>query len=88
MSGMKSDHNYAEMLNIMREQGRKDNPTTLQIGVMQSSNSVKVDDLVLNAEDLYVSDMYKDTLVKGDLVVIQRLNTNKYIILTKVVEMR
>ena len=53
---MRNDHLYAEILEMMREQGRKDNPVTLQLGVMQSSNSVKIDDLVLNSEDLYIAD--------------------------------
>lgn len=53
---MKNDAFYAEMIEIMRAQGRKDNPVTLQLGVMQSSNSVKIDDLVLKAEDLYIAD--------------------------------
>ena len=60
-SNMTKDHYYAEMLNMMRLQGGKDNPTTIQIGVMQSSNSVKLDDLLLNSEDLYIADY----LVKG-----------------------
>ena len=47
---MKNDHQYAEVLEMMRSQGAKDNPTLAQIGVMQSSNSV------LNAEDLYIAD--------------------------------
>lgn len=119
-SSMQSDQYFAEMLNMMREQGRKDNPITLQIGVMQSENSVKINDLELNAEDLYIADyLVKDYafplatpyvkeitygeygteviteekavrlegLKKGDLVVVQRLyNTNKYVILAKVVE--
>ena len=55
-SSMKNDAFYAEMIQMMRAQGRKDNPITLQLGVMQSSNSVKIDDLVLNAEDLYIAD--------------------------------
>lgn len=55
-SSMQSDQYFAEMLGMMREQGRKDNPSTLQLGVMQSANSVKIDDLVLNAEDLYIAD--------------------------------
>ena len=55
-SGMESDHYYAEMLNMMREQGRKDNPTTLQLGIMQSATSVKINDLILEAEDLYIAD--------------------------------
>lgn len=53
---MKCDHYLAEMLELMRSQGAKDNPVTLQLGVMQSPNSVKIDDLVLNAEDLYIAD--------------------------------
>ena len=53
---MKNDHQYAEVLEMMRSQGAKDNPTLAQIGVMQSSNSVKIDDLVLEAEDLYIAD--------------------------------
>ena len=55
-SEMKNDHLYAEMLGMMREQGAKDNPNTIQLGVMQSASSVKVDDLVLNSEDLYIAD--------------------------------
>ena len=53
---MKSDHIYLELLDMMKSQGAKSNPTLAQIGVMQSSNSVKIDDLVLNAEDLYIAD--------------------------------
>lgn len=53
---MKGDHYYAEFLMMMREQGGKDNPVTLQLGIMQSPNSVKVDDLILNSEDLYIAD--------------------------------
>ena len=53
---MKNDAFDAEMIEMMRAQGRKDNPITLQLGVMQSSNSVKIDDLVLKAEDLYIAD--------------------------------
>lgn len=127
---MQSDQYFAEMLSMMREQGRKDNPTTLQLGIMQSENSVKIDDLTLNAEDLYIADylvaeytrelkepylsdvslkvssgeyvtgvsadltkqetfIYKDGLKKGDLVAVQKLhNTNKYVILAKVVAVK
>lgn len=126
---MDNDHYYTEFINMVREQGKKDNPVTLQLGIMQSPNSVKIDDLVLNAEDLYIADYlragyprkitidyvshvepvchngtydtydvdvvltkqdtvtYKDGLKKGDLVAVQKLcNTNKYVILAKVVQ--
>lgn len=132
-SSMQSDQYFAEMLTMMREQGRKDNPSTLQLGVMQSANSVKIDDLTLNVEDLYIADYlvagytrrikvpyvsgvsvdttqnngfaskdnpdpdtrvwtqsqitFTDGLKKGDLVAVQKLqDTNKYVILAKVVE--
>lgn len=136
-SSMQSDQYFAEMLGMMREQGKKDNPSTLQLGIMQSANSVKIDDLVLNAEDLYIADYlvagytrqikvlyvsgvtvdtrqedgwgytdangayhdpdtrtttqkqitFTDGLKKGDLVAVMKLqDTNKYVILVKVVE--
>lgn len=54
--GTNNDYWYTEMISMMREQGRKDNPTILQLGIMQSPNSVKINDLILNAEDFYVAD--------------------------------
>lgn len=94
-----NDYFYAEMLNTMRQQGSKDNPTTLQLGTMLSASSVKIDDLVLNAEDLYIADYLRagytyslatpevksDGLKRGDTVAVQRLqNTNTYVILARV----
>ena len=104
-SNMKNDHYYAEMLNFMRLQGGKDNPTTIQLGIMQSSNSVKIGDLILNSEDLYIADnlvagysieitsetadtekiTYKNGLKKGDLVALQKMDNNMYLILARVV---
>lgn len=55
-NNMHNDHFLAEMLDIMRSQGKKDNPVTLQLGVMLSADSVKIDDLVLYAEDIYIAD--------------------------------
>lgn len=113
MSEMNKDHFYAEFLGMMREQGRKDNPTLIRIGVMQSSNSVKINDLVLNAEDLLIADYllagytrqlktpyissvasetkqsqitYSNGLKAGDLVAVQDLGNNKYVILARVVQ--
>lgn len=119
MAGMQSDYYYAEMLRLMREQGKKDNPTTLQIGIMQSDDKikeeikVKVDDLILEAEDLYIADYllsdytrklevpylaedssiqtkvtYSEGLKEGDLVVLQKLSNNMYVILAKVVRLK
>ena len=38
---MKNDHQYAEVLEMMRSQGAKDNPTLAQLGIMQSSKATK-----------------------------------------------
>ena len=83
----KNDYHYAEMLNLMREQGRKDNPTTLQLGIMRSTDSVQIGDLILHAEDLYISDNCRN-LQAGNVVAVEKLHdTNKFIILSKVVQL-
>lgn len=88
MGKMNKDHYYAEMLNLMRSQGKIDNPTTLQLGEMQSSDSVLIDDLLLESEDLYIADYLagSDGLKKGDIVAVQKLSDDDmYVILARVV---
>ncbi len=85
-----NNYYYAELLGMMRQQGAKDNPTTLQLGTMQSANSVKIGDLLLNSEDLYIADyLFLDNverLKSGDVVAVQRVqDTNMYVILARVV---
>ncbi len=53
---MENDKQYLDLVNLIREQGAKYNPTTLEIGTMVSPNSVKLGDLVLLAEDLYIAE--------------------------------
>lgn len=52
----KEDKQMARLLKIMREQGKKDNPETLVIGTMTSSNSCTIGELELDAEDLLVAE--------------------------------
>lgn len=81
-----ADHHYAEMLGIMREQGKKDNPITLQLGIVEAGNKVRLNDLLLEAEDLYISKQLKGNLIDGDLVVVQQLyNSDMFVILERVV---
>lgn len=56
-----NDFLYAEMLELMKSQGKKVIPPTLQIGVMQSATSVKIGELILDIEDLY----YAEHLLAG-----------------------
>lgn len=81
---MKADHYYTELLKLMRKQGAKDNPVTLQLGVVLSDGTVKVGDLVLEKDDFYLAEGL--VLKDGDLIAIQRLNdTDMYVVLVKVV---
>lgn len=50
------DYWYAQLLEVMKEQGGKSVPPTLQLGIMQSATSVKIGELILNAEDLYIAE--------------------------------
>lgn len=51
-----NDYWYAELLEVMKKQGGKSLPPTLQLGIMLSATSVKIGELVLNAEDLYIAE--------------------------------
>lgn len=127
---MDNNYEYAQMLQLMRSQGSKDNPETIKIGTMLSANSVKLDDLTLYPEDLYIADHLtggysrklsipyvsdarldvtmgqydvkdvdiiltkqsslvmegSDGLKAGDLVAIQKLDNNMYLIFARVVK--
>ena len=50
---------YEEILNTMREQGRKDNTAPIQIGIMTSGSSCKIGKLVLSGDDLLIAEHLK-----------------------------
>lgn len=52
----KEDKQVARLLSIMREQGKKDNPETLVLGTMTSSNSCTVGELPLDSDDLLIAE--------------------------------
>jgi len=54
-----AEEHYANMLQFMRNQGAHDNPETLYIGTMLSSNSVEVDGLKLDEDDFLIADYLK-----------------------------
>lgn len=54
MSG--KDQFYADFMNVMREEGERNNPETLLIGTMLSATSVEIDGLVLEKDDIYIAD--------------------------------
>lgn len=51
----KADQTCANLMEIMRQEGSKDNPETLYIGTMRSATSVEIDGLVLDGDDVYIA---------------------------------
>lgn len=51
----KADQVCANLMDIMRQEGSKDNPETLFIGTMRSATSVEIDGLVLDGDDVYIA---------------------------------
>ena len=45
---------YEEILNTMREQGKKDNTAPIQIGVMESATTCAIGALKLSGSDLLI----------------------------------
>lgn len=50
---------YSSIMDNMRSEGAHDNPETLYIGTMLSSNSVEIDGLKLTEEDILIADYLK-----------------------------
>ncbi|MDP4146521.1 MAG: DUF2577 family protein [Bacillota bacterium] len=76
---------YAHIINIIREQGAKYNPASIQLGeVIDSKPTIKTADIQLNANNLLVNDQIK-TLNQGDTVALIQLNDAAFLIFCKVV---
>lgn len=50
---------YGEILNIMRNEGKKDNPAPIQTGIMQDAVSCMAGELLLSGDDLLVAEHLK-----------------------------
>lgn len=91
---------YEELLKIIRLEGSKNNPASIQIGVMNSSISCSIGELSLSSEDLLIEEhlttgyytkkedktYFVDKLKQGDLVAVYRFSDTKYIIIGKLVQ--
>ena len=78
------DKGYIELLKIMKQVNKKDNP--IKLGTMKSSNSVDIGDLPLDKDDLYINDRLTD-LEKGDTVLVLKIDEEKYVIAERVKEL-
>lgn len=50
---------YSELLGIMRKEGKKDNPPTIQRGIMKDATSCLAGELFLSGDDLLVAEHLK-----------------------------
>ena len=64
---MNEDRQFARLLGMMREQGSKDNPITLELGEMTSPTTCSIGELELDEEDLLFNErLLKPVLTKLD----------------------
>lgn len=75
-------NSYEKLLEIMRQQGRKDNPSSLQLGRCEN-NKVKVGNQILDPEDYLIADRLK--VNEGDLLLVYQISDAQFIIICKVV---
>lgn len=75
-------NSYEKLLEIMRKQGSKDNPSSLQLGRCEN-NKVKVGNQILDPEDYMIADGLK--IKKGDLLLVYQINDAQFIVICKVV---
>ena len=87
---------YEEILNVMRNEGKKDNTAPIQLGVMVDTNSCRIGKLILSSSDLLIAEHLKtgyqkdkdtriEPLKSGDRVAIYRFSDEWYIILERLV---
>lgn len=88
---------YEDIINIMREQGKKGNTAPIQIGYMESPAICALGTLKLYGSDLLVAEHLKtgylkgdntpaEPLKQGDKVAVYRVSDETYIILERLVD--
>lgn len=82
---------YEEMLTIMRKQAVLNGGKGIQLAEMTGANTLKIGDMLLNAEDLMFNDLLihppdgKSALKTGDIVAVMRYSDTLYLVMEKMV---
>ena len=50
---------YEEILDLMRKEGKKDNPPSIQIGIMKNAEVCAIGELMLSRDDLLIAEHLK-----------------------------
>lgn len=79
-------NSYEKLAKMMNNKARE---SAFFIGRMDGKDTCKVNELPLGKEDLYINDYYMQSgtrpLEKGDIVVLAKINSEKYAVLCRVV---
>ncbi|EGO87215.1 hypothetical protein G8S49_01540 [Clostridium botulinum C] len=79
---------YVELIKLIKDRGADNNPPSIQLGTMVTSTIVKVGDLQIDGDSLFIDEYWKGKLNKGDIVALLAMEDRQtYIILSKVVRM-
>lgn len=78
---------YEKMINLMRQQGRLCNAETPRLAEMTGPETCDIGGMELDREDFLVAGHLKGQLKKGDTVLVQRMNEEKYAIIERLVEL-
>lgn len=78
---------YEQIIELMRTQGKKGGMPVPRLAEMTGKDKCDIGDLVLDRDDLMVADHLKDNLKKGDLVMVQRLDSDTYAVMERLVRL-
>lgn len=73
---------YERLLELMRKQGKKDNPSSLQLGNYETGK-VKLDNQTLDADDYLIAEGL--VMNEGDILLIYQIDDTQFVIICKVV---
>jgi len=73
---------YERLLEVMRKQGKKDNPSSLQLGNYEAGK-VKLDNQTLDSNDYLIAEGL--VMNEGDILLIYQIDDTQFVIICKVV---
>lgn len=79
-------NSYEKIIKIIREQSNVKAYPQIRLGVMLSDKVCQIGDIELDADDYFVAEHLVNKLEEDDIVAIYKINSEKYLILEKVVE--
>lgn len=93
-----NDKGYEKLIRAIKSTQKASN--NIMVGIMQGNSTCKINDLILDSDDLYIAEhlttgyiksvggTYEEVakLTQGDMVIVLRINEEKYAIIERLVE--